>query len=346
MGKTKDFSNPKKLGFMRVLQVVFSIHIVLEIMALTLLSKEYWALGFDSVLSLVDLLFEAVTLYLIAGRKQHTREIVMGLAAVNIAVGVIHYVSIGQFNAMIQVVSSASDIVLFLYFALSRRVKAIMVQPFSMEEAGRSYEEARGFFKLRTLQFWRNIVIYYCVFSVVGHWMEAAYCLTIKYGIMPGTYDPNSQIWSDWLYPFPVYGCGFLACVLLLSPVRFWLQKHIKNVFVALAASFVVNAAVCGAIELVMGLMLNQPDPVTGVKPLWDYSDMAFNFMGQICLLNTCAFGLVATLMTWAVYPALERFLNRLPKDVMRILFICVVVGYAILMALYYVNVSIPSVAV
>lgn len=346
MGKTKDFSNPKKLGFMRVLQVVFSIHIVLEITALTLLSKEYWALDFDAVLALVDLLFEAVTLFLIAGRRQHTREIVMALAAINIAVGIVHYVSIGRFNAMIQVMASWSDIVLFIYFACSRRVKAIMVQPFSMEEAGRSYEEARGFFKLGTLQFWRNIVIYYCVFSVVGHWMEAAYCLTIKYGIMPGTYDPNSQIWSDWLYPFPVYGFGFLACVLLLSPIRFWLQKHIKNAFAALALSFVVNAAVCGAIELGMGLMLNMPDPVTGVRPLWDYSNMAFNFMGQICLLNTCAFGLVATLMTWVVYPALERFLNRLPKDGMRILFICVVVGYAILLALYYINVTIPGLAV
>ena len=50
-----------------------------------------------------------------------------------------------------------------------------------------------------------------------------------------------------------------------------------------LALSFVLNAAVCTLIELVMGLMLNQPLP-DGSLPLWDYRNMFCNFMGQICL--------------------------------------------------------------
>jgi uncharacterized membrane protein len=166
--------------------------------------------------------------------------------------------------------------------------------------------------------------------------MEAGYCLLIKYGIMPGIYDPDSQIWSDWLYPFVVYGFGFCACVLVLYPIRTFLRSRIKNEFVALGLSFVANALVCGVIELVMGLMLNQPD-ANGVYPLWDYSNMFLNFMGQICFLNTSLFGIVATVMTWVVYPALEALFEKVPRDVMNLVFVGTVSGFAILYLLYYV---------
>ena len=135
-----------------------------------------------------------------------------------------------------------------------------------------SYELAKDLdcYQPRTWAFWRNIIIYFCVFSVVGHWMEAAYCTLIRFGMIPGTYDPNSQIWSDWLYPFIVYGFGAVACVLLLYPVKNFLEKRIRSRVVPLLISFVVNALVCTTIELVMGLMVNQPGP-DGKLPLWDY---------------------------------------------------------------------------
>ena len=33
--------------------------------------------------------------------------------------------------------------------------------------------------------------------------------------------------------------------------------------------------------------------------------------MGQVCLQNAIAFGVVATLMTWVIYPALEQLLSK-----------------------------------
>lgn len=177
----------------------------------------------------------------------------------------------------------------------------MLTQPFDAEVKQRELAKDLDCYQPRTWAFWRNIIIYFCVFSVVGHWMEAAYCTLIRFGMIPGTYDPNSQIWSDWLYPFIVYGFGAVACVLLLYPVKNFLEKRIRSRVVPLLISFVVNALVCTTIELVMGLMVNQPGP-DGKLPLWDYSDMFCNFMGQVCLQNAIAFGVVATLMTWVIY--------------------------------------------
>ena len=79
------------------------------------------------------------------------------------------------------------------------------------------------------------------------------------------------------------------------------------------------------------------PD-ANGIYPLWDYSDMPFNFMGQICLQNTLAFGAVATLVTWVVFPVLQRQYLKLPEDMRKAIFVAVVVFYALVLCLYVVN--------
>lgn len=340
--KTRDFSDPHKLGFMRFLEVIFTLNITLRVLTLVILHKGYWDLSFDSWLSILDLLFEAVTIWLIWRRKQYTRQIVIGFAAFNIAVGTAYNIATGVFDPLWQLWLIAWDLVLIAYFATSRRAKAVLVQPFSVESAQAEVRREKGLYQLKTFAFWRNMVIFYCVFSVVGHWMEAALCTLIKLGIVQGTYDPTSQIWSDYLYPFPVYGVGFCACVLLLFPVKSWLQRRLGGTVKPLVCSLLFNTLVCAAIELALGLATNQPGP-DGKLPLWDYSDMPFNFMGQICLQNTSAFGIIATLMTWVVYPALEGLIARVPRDTMNIVFVAIIVGYLILSALYYVNIVVPG---
>lgn len=168
--------------------------------------------------------------------------------------------------------------------------------------------------------------------------MEAGFSLGVKYGIFPGIYDPNSQIWSEWLYPFPIYGVGMCACGIVLFPIKNWLQDKLPNGIVELLASFAVNTFVCTAIELAMGLTMNQP--VNGVYPYWDYSTMFMNFEGQICLFNSLAFGVVATLITWVVYPALVRLLLRLSEDMNNVVFVTTVVFFAVLMSLYSINIG------
>ena len=335
-----DFNNPKKLGFMRVIQVFFALNIALTVSGLVFMIKGSYELGFAEILDYANLVFDGICFWLIWHRYRATRGFVIGFSLFNIVVGTAYNLATGSFDLLGQGIASSSGIILIVYFLTSRRVKAVLVHPFSDEKAQAQLDEHRGYFQPRTWGFWRNLIIYFCVFSVVGHWMEAGYCTLIRFGLIPGIYDPNSQIWHDWLYPFCVYGFGAVACVLVLFPVKNLLQKHFRGHAVPLALSFVANALVCTSIELAMGLMLNQPLP-DGTLPLWDYRDMFCNFMGQVCLQNALAFGFVATLMTWVIYPGLEKLLARVPPYAMTIAFIAVVIGFCILFFLYCVNVAV-----
>lgn len=189
------------------------------------------------------------------------------------------------------------------------------------------------FYRSITWPFWRNLIIYFCLFSVVGHWMEACYGTLIRFGVLPGIYDPSSQIWSNLLYPFWIYGFGAMTCVLLLFPIKNFLRKRFHGVVFPLILSFLVNMVVCSGIELVLGLMVNQPS-ADGTLPLWDYRDMFGNFMGQICLQTALCFGLVATLFTWSAYPRLERLLGRVSEGVMTPACPVVVIVFCILLLL------------
>ena len=131
---------------------------------------------------------------------------------------------------------------------------------------------------------------------------------------------------------------------LVLFPLKNLFQRKLPGKVAPLAASFVVNTLFCSAIELAMGLALNYPpDPVTGKLPLWDYTNMDFNFMGKICLLNSTFFGVMATLVTWLVYPNMEKAFARIPKDVMNMITVAVVVFFALVVCMYVINVNLAE---
>ncbi len=328
------YSNPESLGFLRVIMVVLGINVLFTVFALTTYIKGSYTLEFADILNMVNVMANAVTFWLIWKHKKAARPWVVGVSLFNIIVGTAFNIFTGNFNIVTQLFLCSGDLFMLVYFLTSTRVKATLVEPFNKRTLNDDLDEEESFFRPKSWAFWRNLIIYFVVFSIVGHWMEAGVCLLIKYGIVPGTYDPTSQIWSDWLYPFPVYGIGFCACALLLYPLKNWLQRKIGRQFPALVLSYIANALVCTVIELVMGLITNAD------LQLWDYSDMFCNFMGQVCLQNALFFGFAATVMTWLVYPALERMFRRIPNEAGTGILIIAVVGCAILYALYYINVS------
>ncbi len=332
-----DFSNPHHLGFMRFIMFLIALQTFFVLVGLSGSSKGDIGFSFNSVLMFVDLLFNAVLFWLMWQRRAHTRAIAITFSVLNIAAGTAYNIATGSFDPLSQLFLSLYDIIIICYFATSRRVRAVLVRPWTQAERKRAVERDMELFRPRKPEYWRNLAIYFCVFSVVGHWMEAGYCTLIRFGLLPGIYDPTSQIWSDWLYPFMVYGIGFVVCALVFFPFKNWLQQKIRVRGVSLIISFIVNAAVCAGIELVMGLMLNQPLP-DGSLPLWDYRSLPFNFMGQICLANAIAFGVAASVITWFVYPALEGLLMRMPRDTVRVVSVVVFVGFAFLLALYYIK--------
>lgn len=326
------FSDPNGLGFLRVILVFLGFNIIFTTFLLTTYIKGSYSIGFNETLNLINVLIDGITFWLIWKHKEFARTWVIATSVFNIVVGTAFNVATGVFNPIAQITLSAFDIFLLVYFLTSSRVKATLIEPFNVRTLNDDLDEEESYFRPKTWEFWRNLIIYFVVFSIVGHWMEAAVCLLIKYGIVPGIYDPNSQIWSDFLYPFPVYGIGFCVCALMFYPLKLALQRKFEKTLPALLITYVVSAFICTCIEFTLGMLTNQD------LQLWDYSTMFCNFMGQVCLQNSLFFGFAATLMTWLVYPALERLFRRIPNEVGTYVLIVAVVGFALLVALYFIN--------
>jgi uncharacterized membrane protein len=339
---TKDFSNPHKLGFMRLIQIMFAINVVISITSLAFLIKGEYTLTFEQMLNMLNLIFDGISFWLIWKRMRSARMFIIAFSLFNIIVGTFYNLATGSFDIVDQAAMSLFDIILLIYFLTSRRAKTVLVNSFSAEADTTNVAEERDFYQLTSWAFWCNILIYFCVFSVVGHWAEAGYCTLIRFGLIPGTYNPDALIWTDWLYPFLVYGFGAVVCVLLLYPLMNYLREHIRIPFVPLLISFIVNSIICTLIELVMGLILNQPG-ADGTMPLWDYSDMFCNFMGQICLQNGLAFGFISTLITWVVYPSLESLFAKIPANSMNVAFIVVLITFGILFVLQCINIPLSD---
>lgn len=183
-----------------------------------------------------------------------------------------------------------------------------------------------------TWPIWRNMAVYFCVYSVVGHWLEIPYCLFMD---LFGIVDPDSLVWDDPFYPFCVYGVGATVCTIILLPLKDYIVARCPSRKLALAIFFAAAAGACLVMELAMGFMLNQPN-AAGEYPLWDNSNLPLNILGQAWLVNDLALGAVATLYTWAVYPATERLLARVPRRAMDVIAAVIVVGFIALCAVKF----------
>ncbi len=129
-------------------------------------------------------------------------------------------------------------------------------------------------------------------------------------------------------------GAAVVVIGLVLYPFFLWLKKKFtgKKRFLAYVISFFAGALLCTVIEFSMGLLVNAD------LQLWDYRENFCNIMGQVCLQNTMAFGVVAAIITWWVYPMLERLIARVPNDIMNIVAIVIFVFGGIVWSLYLIN--------
>lgn len=158
----------------------------------------------------------------------------------------------------------------------------------------------------------RKLGLYFMTFSMLGHWAEMLFCTGIKHGIFKGGYDrENHMLWDQWLFPFPAEGTAAVLADIALAPAK---DKMIAAAAplpdpvrrpVALAASFLVNQLACTSIDFATGMVANRN------YELWDYRDMRFNFMGQVCLQNSLFYSIAATWGVWQLLPTLEKLMER-----------------------------------
>jgi hypothetical protein len=159
----------------------------------------------------------------------------------------------------------------------------------------------------------RKLGLYFMTFSMLGHWVEMLFCTGIKYGIFKGGYDrENHMLWDQWLFPFPAEGTAAVLADVVLKPAKDAIVAataslpSLARTPVALTASFLVNQLVCTSIDFMTGMVANRN------YELWDYRDMRFHFMGQVCLQNSLFYSIAATWGVWQLLPALEKLMARL----------------------------------
>ena len=327
------FSAPNRMGFMRVVQVLFAIHIASVLIFLMLTSRDAMKYNVSTMMDWLMVILEGVAFWMFINRYKIGRPFVIGMAAIGLIVPAAFDVATGHFNPFALSINGAFYFFLIIYFAFSQRVKATLVNDFSQHTG--VYEKDDFVINRHGWPFIRNLIIYFIVFSIVGHWMEMGMCQFIIMGLVEGEYDPsNTMLWRDWLYPFPMEGAAVVVIALVLYPFFLWLKEKFpgKKRWVAYVLSFFSGALLCTFIEGGMGLIVNSD------LQLWDYRDNFMNIGGQVCLQNTTAFGVMASIITWFVYPMLERWIARVPRDIMNIAAIVIFVFGAIVWSLYLIN--------
>ena len=325
------FSAPNKLGVMRVVMVLLALHIALQLMMLVLSSRDAYSYNALTILGWLHVIAEGIAFWMFVNRFKLARPFVIAMSVINILVDVLVMARSQSFRLLLFVTDDLFYFFLIFYFAFSDRVKYTLVNDLSTY---RPAARGQGVMARRwSWEFIRNLGMYFVVFSVLGHWMEMAMCQLIIAGLVEGEYDPtNTMLWRDWLYPFPMEGMAVVIIAIVLYPLYQRLLQRMPNKIAAHALSFTANALTCSAIEFGMGLIVNSN------HELWDYSENFGNIMGQVCLQNALAFGMAASIITWFVYPALERWIARMPSDYMNLLFVIVLVFGGIIWSLYIIE--------
>lgn len=200
-----------------------------------------------------------------------------------------------------------------------------------------------SYFEPHSLGFWRNLLMYLFLFSMVGHAMEIPYCnaMGALFGIVEEDY---AAMMDPWYVPYWVYGIGAVALSLIMVPMKINILKRRKTLWGACLEFFLIAVVLCAVLETVMGLIINQPDQF-GKYPYWDNSALPFNILGQGWLVNDIFLGIVSVLFVWVLFPLCqkslklvgEKWANRIFIGVATFCGLCCIMAYVVppLMSLF-----------
>lgn len=325
---------PKMSGVMRFFVVLLVIDFLRLLLGLIFESRDSVVYDPTSVFTWISIALGVPLLWMICCRFKAARPYALAYSIVDVLLCIPGSFTGDVFDFISFLLAGGIYLAIGLYFFNSKAAKAYLTEPFNPE-----YDPTVSYSKdlvidRKSWPFWRNIGIYYCFFSLAGHWMESAFCMLIRAGIVDGEVDlNNTMLWRDWFYPFPMEGLAVALIAIFLYPLFRKLIKSVKQQWIAYVVSFIINGLVCVTIEYVMGMFVNAD------LQLWDYSNMPFNLNGMICLQNGVGFAFAASIICWQVYPLLERLFARLPKNVMNLIFIITLAMYAIPQTLYLIDV-------
>lgn len=171
---------------------------------------------------------------------------------------------------------------------------------------------SQPFFKPKELQFWRTLIVCFCLCCLLGHFMEMAYCgaMDSLFGIVEDDYAVKVD---PWFVPYWVYGFGALGMTVFLEPFKQHILSKRKTIWGALLEMFAIAVFLSMVMELGFGLLINQPD-ATGHYPYWDNSQLPLNVFQQAWLVNDVFIGLAGMAYLWLIFPLVSIGLNKLDE--------------------------------
>ena len=145
-------------------------------------------------------------------------------------------------------------------------------------------------------------VFYFFIFSFIGWAMETIYSY-----IVLGHFTNRGFFYGPIC---PIYGCGGLILIMFLSKYN---NNPIKLFIYATLIFSVFEYFISYELDALYNLWL------------WDYTNEFFNINGRICLFYSAAWGMVALIFTYVLFPLIKKFLtlicNKIPTFI-QILFI------------------------
>ena len=170
--------------------------------------------------------------------------------------------------------------------------------------------------KWKTVRFWQELFIYFCVFSIIGHYLEIVWFMFRH--ITTGS-PMRWPITPIMLIAIP-YGLGVAAIILLVIPL-------IKRYKLNLPKVFLLNVLVSGVIEYYCAVIIVMTE---GYNEHWNYTSRPLNINGFTCLEATIIFGVLATIFIYFIHPFCEKILHKLSNQQVLIIFLILAISYGI----------------
>lgn len=145
-----------------------------------------------------------------------------------------------------------------------------------------------------------NIMAYFIIYSILGYIVETLFGLITK-GVIESR--------QSFLYgPFcAIYGIGAVIMILGL--------KHFnKNNYTLFLGGFFIGSIVEYLISLIGEIVFN-------IK-WWDYSSMAFNINGRVCIAFSFFWGILAIYLMSHLHPKIDNLLEKISPKVLKVVVI------------------------
>lgn len=158
-------------------------------------------------------------------------------------------------------------------------------------EKVKEIKKAKKKFTIMGISLWR-LLAYFIIYSVVGFIIETAFGLITK-GVIESR--------QSFLYgPFcGIYGLGAVIMIPLL-------QRFKKNNYTLFFGGFVIGSIVEYVISLIGEFVFH-------IK-WWDYSNMAFNIGGRICIAFSFFWGILAIYLMSHFNPIVDKLIDKIKE--------------------------------